>query len=112
MNRTYYETLDRTIDEMVRRGFTEHFAVAGVRLRALDSGRTFRPEELVIRDYRRFEGISDPDDMSIVYAIESRSGMRGTLVDAFGVYANPVIGVFLQDVVFQNAASHAAPGET
>jgi hypothetical protein len=35
--------------------------------------------------------MSDPDDMAIVYAIESGSGVRGTLVDAFGVYASPAV---------------------
>ena len=36
--------------------------------------------------------------MSVVYAIEARDGTRGILVDAFGVYANPDLGVFLQNV--------------
>jgi len=52
----------------------------------------------MIREYHRFEGVSDPDDMSIVYAIESQSGTRGTLVDAFGVYSNPAVSAFLKDV--------------
>ena len=51
----------------------------------------FRAEDLTIREFHRFEGVSDPDDMSIVYAIESRDGTRGTLVDAFGVYSNPAV---------------------
>jgi len=44
-------------------------------------------------------GVSDPDDMSILCAIETRSGVRGTLVDAFGVYSDPLVGAFLHDVV-------------
>ena len=36
--------------------------------------------------------------MAIVYAIETKSGMRGVLVDAFGVYADPLIGAALHDV--------------
>jgi hypothetical protein len=93
-----YATLAGAIDDLMRRGFTEHFGVVGDNLRALESGKTFGAEELTIREYRRFEGISDPDDMSIVYAIESRSGTRGILVDAFGVYANPIVSVFLDGV--------------
>jgi len=53
---------------------------------------------VVIRGYYRFEGVSDPDDMAIVYAIETRSGVRGILVDAFGVYSDPTIGAALQHV--------------
>src|SRR5207249_9152564 len=43
----------------------------------------------------RFEGGSDPDDMAIIYALESASGLHGTLVDAFGVYSNPAISAYL-----------------
>lgn len=40
----------------------------------------------------RFEGTSDPDDMSVIYALEARDGMRGTLTDACGSYADPAVG--------------------
>jgi hypothetical protein len=36
--------------------------------------------------------------MSIVYAIESRDGHRGTLVDGFGVYATPAVTAFVEGV--------------
>jgi len=60
--------------------------------------KIFRPDEVVIREYRRFEGVSDPDDMSIVYAIETEGGTRGTLVDAYGVYSDPAVSTFLSTV--------------
>lgn len=104
MRQTGHATLVSAIDDLSHRGFTERFGVDGCALRALDSGKTFRAEELVIREYHRFEGVSDPDDMSIVYAIESQMGTRGTLVDAFGVYSNPVVSAFLKDVPICNTA--------
>ena len=57
-----------------------------------------RPKDLVIREYYRFEGVSDPDDMAILYSIESTSGVRGTLADAFGVYSDPATSMVMQDV--------------
>jgi len=36
--------------------------------------------------------------MSIVYAIETGNGVRGTLTDAFGVYADPSVGAFIRKV--------------
>jgi hypothetical protein len=91
-------TLAGTLADLADRGFTAAFAVAGDGLRAAGTVRTFRPEDLTIREFHRFEGISDPDDMSIVYAIESRDGTRGTLVDAFGVYSNPAVTRVLEHV--------------
>jgi hypothetical protein len=100
---TGYATLADAIDDLTRRGFTEHFVVTGSGLCAIGSGRTFRADELAIEEYHRFEGVSDPDDLAIVYAIESRGGARGTLVDAFGVYASPVVGAFLQGIPMHRA---------
>lgn len=94
-------TLSEAIDELGHRGFTEHFGMQGHRLRGFESGALFEANEVVIRGFDRFEGVSDPDDMSIVYAIETLSGMRGTLADAFGAYSNPAIGAFLNSVAVQ-----------
>jgi hypothetical protein len=68
------QTLSGAMDELARQGFTQHFAVVGNRLRTLDSGRAFGAAEVMIDEYPRFEGVSDPDDMSIVYALESVNG--------------------------------------
>jgi hypothetical protein len=99
-----YLTLARAIDDLTHSGFGEHFGVSGTDLRAFDSGRTFTAEQVVIREYHRFEGVSDPDDMSIVYAIEGQGGVRGTLVDAFGVYSDPTVSAFLEGVAIRGAS--------
>jgi hypothetical protein len=41
--------------------------------------------------------------MAVVYAIESHNGVRGVVVDAFGVYANPKLGEFLHKVRIREA---------
>ena len=96
-------TLSNAIERLVGRGFTANFGVVGNRLRAFDSGKTFGPHELIIREFQRFEGVSDPDDMAIVYAIESTDGTRGSLVDAFGTYASPTVSAFLHGVPIRRA---------
>ncbi|HET7875277.1 MAG TPA: phosphoribosylpyrophosphate synthetase [Methylomirabilota bacterium] len=111
MSQAGYATLADAIDDLTRRGFTEHFGIVDGGLRALDLGMTFRADELAIREYHRFEGVSDPDDLAIVYAIESRSGVRGILVDAFGVYSNPAVSLALADVPIRVAARPAAAVE-
>jgi hypothetical protein len=81
-----------------RRGFTHEFLVRHGRLLIAGSERSFRPAELRILDYYRFEGTSDPDDMSVIYAIEARDGTRGTLTDAFGAYADPAVGAIVDRI--------------
>ena len=92
------------LKELVRRGFTDGFRVVDGGLRSLSTGTLLRTEGLVIRDVYRFEGVSDPDDMAVVYAIESATGVRGTLVDAFGVYADPAKAAALAGVSISRRA--------
>ena len=92
-------TMAGTMAELAGRGFTEHFMLANGKLRAADSGKVFPAEEVTVSEYHRFEGVSDPDDMAILYAIKIRSGLCGTLADAFGVYADPGVGEFMREVV-------------
>ena len=92
-------TLSAVLDHLKSRGFAEHFRVVdGGRLRAIGAGSTFAPSQVSITECHRFEGVSDPDDMAILYAIETRTGVRGTIADAFGVYADPSVGGFMQAV--------------
>jgi hypothetical protein len=92
-------TLADALDELTGRGFTAQFTVAAGRLRAVGTAKTFGADQVMIREQYRFEGISDPDDMAILYGIETRSGIRGTLADAFGIYADPSVGAFMDGVV-------------
>src|SRR5437879_13537982 len=85
-------TVTAQLEELERRGFGAHFGVVGNAVQVLNGGKTFKSDELAIREYYRFEGVSDPGDMSIVYAIESRDGTRGVSVDAVGVYATAAVG--------------------
>jgi hypothetical protein len=81
-----------------RRGFADELVVRHGRVWVAGTRRTFRPADLIIRDYYRFEGASDPDDMSVIYAIEARDGTRGTLTDAFGAYADPAVGAVVDRI--------------
>ena len=91
------ETMACAVDELTRRGFTADLRAVDGNLRTA-TGEILRPRDLTIREIHRFEGVSDPDDTEVLYAIESTGGVRGTLADAFGVYADPATAVALRDV--------------
>ena len=101
---TKYLSVAGAVDELGRRGFTEGLRVIDGVLRAIGTGEPVRTEDLVIREVYRFEGISDPDDMAIVYGIEGRRGLRATVVDAFGVYSDPALSALMEKVAIGEAA--------
>lgn len=98
-------TLASAMEDMSARGFAAQFTLAAGRLRALGSATTFSADQVVILEEHRFEGISDPDDMAILYGLEMRGGLRGTLADAFGVYADPLVSDFMDGVAFRRGGA-------
>jgi len=101
MNFHPYKTMTEAVGGLRTRGYTANFEFLHNAFRAVDSGKTFTAEELTIVEHHRFEGTSDPDDESIIYAIQCTDGTQGTLVDAFGIYANPELETFLEKVKMQ-----------
>jgi hypothetical protein len=92
------ETVAGAIQEMAARGYTSELKVTGSSLEVIGSDKRFAANEVMVREHRRFEGVSDPDDTSVLYAIEARDGTRGVLVDGYGTYADPEIAEFLSNV--------------
>lgn len=95
---TSYSGMTEAVRSLKARGFEADFEYVGGAFRIAGSERAFKENELTIVEHHRFEGISDPDDMSVIYAVESLDGTRGTIVDAYGVYANPRLGAALQRI--------------
>ncbi len=81
-------TLSETMNHLKEEGFSEEFEIEDDSFLVKSSGEKFKPEDLTIIKVHRFEGISNPDDMSVLYVIKSSSGKKGIFVDAFGLYAD------------------------
>jgi hypothetical protein len=90
-------TLD-VLDQLAELGFVHTFKLDKGHLCCVESDECYRPKDLKLCGLYRFEGISDPDDSRVIYAIEARDGTRGTVVDAFGTYASPELAELLENV--------------
>jgi len=80
-----YNTLTEALADLEKRGFTHNF---GLKEERGETGVALSPGDFEIVEFYRFEGMSNPDDSSVVYAIQSRTGLKGVLVDAYGVYSD------------------------
>ncbi|MGB3616712.1 MAG: phosphoribosylpyrophosphate synthetase [Catalinimonas sp.] len=99
MPNNQFETLVQAINNLNQRGYTGQFQFEDGKMSfAHASDKAFEPEELAIVEYHRFEGDSATGDMSVVYAIETEAGEKGTLVDAYGTYSSQELAVFLKEV--------------
>ncbi|MEO6166839.1 MAG: hypothetical protein ABIO46_15370 [Chitinophagales bacterium] len=92
------KTMSSCIDRLVEKGFIENFMVNENGLTAVSTQVIYSPDKVKVLNFYRFEGESDPDDSAILYAIETSDGIRGTLTDAFGTYADDDVQKFMSNV--------------
>ncbi len=96
MQNNQFETLTEALANLNGRGYTLDFNLTARHLVCPELDASFPPDAFEIDEFHRFEGMSNPDDMSIVYAISTKSGKKGTLVDAYGTYSDPLSAEMLQ----------------
>jgi len=92
------KTLSERANEAYDQGYSESFKVIGKKLTTADGRSGYEPDEVLIKSIFRFEGYSDPQDTSILYLIETHDGNKGTLIDAYGVYADAAISLFIRQL--------------
>ena len=85
-----YDTLSEAIQDLQRRGYGNDFNLKPHCLECVSLKLEIHPEDFYVDEMHRFEGMSSTDDNSILYAISSKNGIKGTLVDAYGVYAENI----------------------
>lgn len=85
-----YDTLSEATNDLQKRGFTHDFNLEKDKIYCKQLNMYYRPKEFSITEVYRFEGMSNPDDNSVVYAIETSNGDKGILVDAYGAYAESI----------------------
>lgn len=95
---SWMKTLSSCVNKMKEDGFKEDFQVTKKGLTTYNEDKLYKPEQVNIVNFYRFEGTSDPGDNSILYVIETNDGIKGTLVDAYGAYSDTDVSKFIVEV--------------
>lgn len=87
-----YSTLVDALQDLKKSGYKRDFQVSGGNtIECSDTNVKIKPGECVVDKVYRFEGESNPSDMSIVYAISvPEREIKGVLVSAYGTYSEPM----------------------
>jgi len=81
----YFGTLSETINGLVKLGYTHDFNIKDECIVCNRTNITLSPDDFQIDHVYRFEGDSDPEYQSILYAISSsKFDLKGTLVNGYG----------------------------
>lgn len=86
-----YDTLSDAVADLEKRGYEYDFQLSADYIECKTIDLKLMPEEFEIDEFYRFEGMTDPDDSAVIYAISSRVGnLKGVIIDAYGAYAENV----------------------
>lgn len=79
-------TVSEVLNKLKKDGYTVDFNLNDNCLVCHGNSLQINPDEFVVDKHYRFEGISDPGDEAIVYAISSaKHQVKGTLVNGYGI---------------------------
>ena len=95
-----YETLSEAINDLVKQGYTYDFNMEQNCIACKNLDMKFNPDKFEIVKFYRFEGMTNPDDESILYVIDAGNGIKGTMVDAYGAYSDALSFEMLQKLKF------------
>lgn len=86
---TTYNNLVEATNDLMKRGYTENLSLEGDTIDDKSKNIHMTADDFVIDEFYRFEGATNPSDMSIVYAVTSEKyNLKGVLINAYGTYAN------------------------
>lgn len=92
-----YDNLIDALKDLKAQGYTTDFNIAFDNIQCSSSGKALSPAEFEIVAHYRFEADTNPDDSSILYAIESKDGtLKGVLISTYGVYSDPISDELIQ----------------
>ena len=96
-----YDTLSQALNDLYKRGYTYDFNLQEKQIECKALNATYPPDSFSIVEFYRFEGMSSTDDESVLYVIETKNEIKGTLVDAYGVYSDSLSFEMIQKLKFK-----------
>lgn len=98
MGNNRYESLAEATENLIKDGYTINFRVNDEGKLIDNKQVEFNPAQVKLNEFHRFEGVSNPADSSILYAVETDSGLKGLVVDSFGADGSEITSDFMNKV--------------
>lgn len=101
-----YSSVVHATQALQKRGYTTEFKLKEKgKMQNLKTKRMYSPSDMEIAEFHRFEGASNPSDMSIVFAVEAADGAKGIIVSSYGMYADMDMVEFMDKVKIKKRAT-------
>lgn len=91
-----FDTLSQAMTHLKQRGYVNDFNLHPEWIECAPLSLKFEPQHFHVDEVHRFEGMTNPDDSSVLFAISSSDGVKGLLVDAYGMYADSLSPLMIE----------------
>lgn len=98
MKPQYAKNETEQIEEYQAKGYTASYQMSDDKLKDLETGKRYGKEDINIVAEYRYEGMSNPSDLSILYILEMNDHSKGTLLLPYGPQADGELGWFMNEV--------------
>jgi len=98
MKMNQYDTVIDATKNLRRRGYTVDFVLKDGKMKNPDTDKRYEPSDMCVDEFHRFEGISNPADSSIVFAVSCKDDTKGLVVSAYGANASEKLDAFMDEV--------------
>ena len=103
---TPFTTLSEAMKDLKDRGYVSDFNLHPEWIESVPLNLKLGPAQFHVDEVHRFEGMTNPDDSSVLYAISTSLGVKGLLVDAYGVYAESLSPEMINRLKIDKKTSH------
>ncbi|PQJ32025.1 phosphoribosylpyrophosphate synthetase [Nonlabens arenilitoris] len=79
-----YDTVTEAIEDLQSKGYTIDFDLVEDGVHSKHLKKEWKAGEIEVKEFYRFEGMTNPGDNMILYALECADGEKGILLDAYG----------------------------
>jgi len=87
------------INEYVAKGYLGSYVLENGKLKDLKTNKLFSPQEVTIEESYRYEGVSNPSKITIMYAIHTDDGRKGTMLLPLGQNSDLNLESFINEVI-------------
>jgi Fe2+ or Zn2+ uptake regulation protein len=99
-----FDTVTEAVAALKQQGYVEDFNLKENCIECRNGQYQIFHNEFQVDEFYRFEGMTDPADETIVYAISSpRYKLKGVLVNGYGIYSQSITDEMVDKLKITNA---------
>lgn len=102
----HFNTVTEAMVALKQKGYKEDFNLHPEWIECPQLDLRLQPEEFHVDEVHRFEGMTNPDDSEVIYAVSSSRGVKGVLIDAYGAYASSLSPEMMRKLTIDSKTQH------